>query len=296
MLELTDMQIIRTLAKRHDFSFSKGLGQNFLIDPEVCPAIAEYGIPSSECGVLEIGTGFGVLTQQLALKSEQVVAVELDRRLKPVLAETLADFKNIRIVWQDIMKVNLREFIREQFGEREVAVCANLPYYITSPILMHLLESDVKLKSITVMVQKEAAERLCAEIGSRSAGAVTAAVQLRGEAEQLFEVPRESFYPSPKVDSAVIRITPYETPVCTPEQLSRVLRVVKAGFAQRRKTAVNALSAGLSLPKEQVTAALAECGQKETVRFEQLDRETLLRLNDALAGGDRKSSGGVPRD
>lgn len=282
MLELTDMQIIRSLAKRHDFSFSKGLGQNFLIDPEVCPAIAEYGIPSPECGVLEIGTGFGVLTQQLALKSEQVVAVELDRRLKPVLAETLADFSNIRIVWQDIMKVDLREFIAEQFGAREVAVCANLPYYITSPILMHLLESDVKLKSITVMVQKEAAERLCAEIGSRNAGAVTAAVQLRGAAEQLFEVPRNAFFPSPKVDSAVIRITPYEKPVCSPEQLGRVLRVVKAGFAQRRKTAVNALSSGLSLPKEQVAAALSACGQSETVRFEQLDTETLLRLTEAL--------------
>lgn len=282
MLELTDMQTIRALAKRHDFSFSKGLGQNFLIDPEVCPAIAEYGIPAPECGVLEIGTGFGVLTQQLALKSEQVVAVELDRRLKPVLAETLADFSNIRVVWQDIMKVNLREFMQEQFGGREVAVCANLPYYITSPILMHLLESDVKLRSITVMVQKEAAERLCAEIGSRSAGAVTAAVRLRGEAEQLFEVPRDSFFPAPKVDSAVIRITPYAEPICTPAQLSRVLKVVKAGFAQRRKTAVNALSSGLSLPKEQITAALAACGQKETVRFEQLEAETLLRLTDAL--------------
>lgn len=282
MLELTDMQVIRALTKRHDFSFSKGLGQNFLIDPEVCPAIAEYGIPEPECGVLEIGTGFGVLTQQLALKSEQVVAVELDRRLKPVLAETLAEFKNIRIVWQDIMKVDLREFIKEQFGEREVAVCANLPYYITSPILMHLLESDVKLKSITVMVQKEAAERLCAEIGSRSAGAVTAAVRLRGEAEMLFEVPRDSFYPAPNVDSAVIRITPYETPPCTPEQLTQVLRVVKAGFAQRRKTAVNALSSGLSMPKKQITAALASCGQKETVRFEQLDSDTLLRLTNAL--------------
>ena len=287
MLELTDMQVIRALAKRHDFSFSKGLGQNFLIDPEVCPAIAEYGIPSPECGVLEIGTGFGVLTQQLALKSEQVVAVELDRRLKPVLAETLADFSNIRIVWQDIMKVGLRDFVQEQFGERDVAVCANLPYYITSPILMHLLESDVKLRSITVMVQKEAAERLCAEIGTRDAGAVTAAVRLRGEAEQLFSVPRNAFFPAPKVDSAVIRITPYETPLCPPEQLSRVLRVVKAGFAQRRKTAVNALSAGLSLPKEQVAAALAACGQTETVRFEQLDADTLLRLTEALAGSAR---------
>lgn len=290
MLELTDMQVIRALSKRYDFSFSKGLGQNFLIDPEVCPTIAEYGIPSRECGVLEIGTGFGVLTQQLALKSEQVVAVELDRRLKPVLAETLAGFQNVSIVWQDIMKVSLSDFLREHFGEREVAVCANLPYYITSPILMHLLESGAPLKSVTVMVQKEAAERLCAEIGSRKAGAITAAVRLRGTAEQLFEVPHDAFYPAPKVDSAVIRITPYETPLCSEEQLRRVLRIVKAGFAQRRKTAVNAIAAGLSLPKEQITAALAACGQKETVRFEQLDMHTLLRLTDALTPTDGKES------
>ena len=282
MLELTDMQVIRALSKRYDFSFSKGLGQNFLIDPEVCPAIAEYGIPARECGVLEIGTGFGVLTQQLALQSEQVVAVELDRRLKPVLAETLAGFDNIRIIWQDIMKVPLQAFLQEHFGAREVAVCANLPYYITSPILMHLLESGAKLRSITVMVQKEAAERLCAEIGTREAGAITAAVRLRGHAEQLFEVPRDSFYPSPKVDSAVIRITPYDTPVCSEQELQQVLKMVKAGFGQRRKTAVNALSAGLSLPKEQVTAALGECGLSTNVRFEQLDLDTLLRLSSHL--------------
>ena len=282
MPELTDMQYIRTLAKRHNFSFSKGLGQNFLIDPEVCPAIAEYGIPSRECGVLEIGTGFGVLTQQLALKSECVTAVELDRRLQPVLAETLAGFDHVHVVWQDIMKVDLPGFLQEHFGGRDVAVCANLPYYITSPILMHLLESDAKFRSITVMVQKEAAERLCAEIGSRKAGAVTAAVQLRGSAEQLFEVPRDSFYPAPKVDSAVIRITPYETPLCTPEQLRRVLRIVKAGFAQRRKTAANALASGLGLTREQVTDALTACGQDVNVRFEQLGRGTLLQLAEQL--------------
>lgn len=284
MLNLTDMQTVRALAKRHAFSFSKGLGQNFLIDPEVCPAIAEYGIPSPACGVLEIGTGFGVLTQQLALKSERVAAVELDRRLQPVLAETLRGFENITVIWQDILKVDPAEFVREQFGGREVCVCANLPYYITSPVLMHLLESDAKFRSITVMVQKEAAERLCAEIGSRKAGAVTAAVQLRGRAELMFHVPRTAFFPAPKVDSAVIRITPHEVPPCTPEELKRVLNVVKAGFAQRRKTAVNALAGGLSLDKEAVTAALRACGCSETVRFEQLDMETLLRLCEALAG------------
>lgn len=284
MLEMTDLRVIRALAQRYDFSFSKGLGQNFLTDPEVCPAIAEYGIPDKGCGVLEIGPGFGVLTQQLALRAEKVAAVELDRRLQPVLDETLADFDNITVLWQDIMKADPAALIAEQFPGREVTVCANLPYYITSPILMHLLESDAKLKSITVMVQKEAAERLCAEPGTRAAGAVTAAVHLRGEAELLFHVPREAFYPAPKVDSAVIRITPYAEPICTPETLRRVLKIVKAGFAQRRKTALNALASGLSLNKEQVAGALAECGLPETVRFEQIGLETLLQLESALRG------------
>ena len=283
MLELTDMQVIRALAKRHHFTFAKGLGQNFLIDPEVCPAIAEYGIPSPECGVLEIGTGFGVLTQELAQRAEQVAAVELDRRLEPVLHETLADFQNVTVLWQDIMKLDPAALLQAQFGTREVAVCANLPYYITSPILMHLLESGANFRSITVMVQKEAAERLCARLGSRAAGAVTAAVQLRGRAEQLFDVPRDSFYPAPKVDSAVIRITPYDEAVCTPRQLQQTLRVVKAGFGQRRKTAANALSAGLDLPREQVTAALAACSLSETVRFEQIELETVLRLAELLS-------------
>ena len=282
MMNLTDMQVIHGLAKRHHFTFSKGLGQNFLIDPEVCPAIAEYGIPAPDCGVLEIGTGFGVLTQELALKSEQVTAVELDKRLAPVLKETLGGFSHVNIVWQDIMKVSLPEFLREQFGDRKVAVCANLPYYITSPVLMHLLESGVRFESITVMVQKEAADRLCARLGSRAAGAVTAAVQLRGHAEQLFEVPRTSFYPAPKVDSAVIRILPYDTPPCAQEELTAVLRVVKAGFAQRRKTAVNALTAGLDCSKEAVSAALADCGHSATVRFEQLTLEQVLELTHAL--------------
>jgi len=282
MLELTDMQVIRALAKRHHFTFSKGLGQNFLIDPEVCPAIAEAGIPSPECGVLEIGTGFGVLTQELALRAEKVAAAEVDRRLEPVLRETLAEFQNVTVLWQDILRLDPAKLLSEQFGTRDAAVCANLPYYITSPVLMHLLESDAKFRSITVMVQKEAADRLCARLGSRAAGAVTAAVELRGKAEQLFDVPHDSFYPAPKVDSAVIRITPYAEPVCSAEALQQTLRVVKAGFAQRRKTAVNALSSGLDLPKEQVAAALADCGLSDTVRFEQLDLDTVLRLSEHL--------------
>lgn len=285
MQNLTDMQTIRALAKRYDFSFSKGLGQNFLIDPEVCPAIAAYGIPAPECGVLEIGPGFGVLTQQLALKSQQVVSVELDRRLAPVLAETLGEFDNVQLVWQDIMKLDPAQFLPEQFGAREVCVCANLPYYITSPVLMHLLESEAKLRSLTVMVQKEAAERLCAEIGSRQAGAVTAAVRLRGEAELLFAVPAESFYPAPKVDSAVIRITPYADPICTPAERSVILKLVKAGFAQRRKTAVNALASGMNCAKEQAAGWLSACGLPENVRFEQITLEQLLMLGKAVGAG-----------
>ncbi len=284
MLKLTDMQVVRMLAKKHAFTFSKGLGQNFLIDESVCPAIAEYGIPSADCCALEVGAGFGVLTQQLALHAKKAVAVELDKRLAPVLEETLSDFDNVEIVWQDITKVDIRKFLQTQFGDEKVAFCANLPYYITSPILMQLLESGAKFEAITVMVQKEAADRLCAEIGSRAAGAVTAAVQLRGTAELLFEVPRTSFYPAPNVDSAVIRITPYETPLCDEETLVFTLKMVKAGFAQRRKTAVNGLSAGLGLSKEAVTEALEECGLSANVRFEALDRDMLLRLSDALRG------------
>ncbi|MBR5371197.1 MAG: ribosomal RNA small subunit methyltransferase A [Oscillospiraceae bacterium] len=282
MPELTDLRVIRSLANKYQFSFSKGLGQNFIIDSEVCPAIAEYGIAGSESGVLEIGTGFGVLTKELCKRAKLVTAVELDKRLEPVLQETLGEFENLCVVWQDFMELDLAAFLREQFGDLPVSVCANLPYYITSPILMHLLESDVTLQSITVMVQKEAAERLTAKIGTRAAGAVTAAVQLRGEAELLMHVPRDSFYPAPKVDSAVIRITPYAEPICAPDTLKHVLAIVKAGFAQRRKTALNALSAGLDLPKETVAAAIAEIGQPETVRFEQLDMDALLQLEQAL--------------
>ena len=281
-MNLTDRAAVRELLTSHGFTFSKAMGQNFLVNPSVCPRMAEEGGAAPGVGVLEIGPGIGVLTVELAKRAEKVVCIELDRRLEPILHETLRDFDNVEIIWGDVLETDLAALLAERFAGMPVVVCANLPYYITSPILMHLLESGAKFRSITVMVQKEAAERLCAEIGSRQAGAVTAAVRLRGDAEQLFGVPRDAFYPAPKVDSAVIRITPYDTPLCTPEQLHQVLKIVKAGFAQRRKTAANALASGLGLSREQVTDALAGCGQDANVRFEQLDQETLLRLADAL--------------
>ena len=175
---------------RFGFTFSKSLGQNFIVNPSVCPKIAELGGAESEVGVLEIGAGFGVLTNELAARAEKVVVVELDSRLLPVLSYTLSDHKNVKVVNQDILKTDLPALLAEEFGEMEVVVCANLPYYITSPILMMLLESRLPVKSITVMVQKEAGERICAVMPSRACGAVTAAVRYYSEPQILFPVSR----------------------------------------------------------------------------------------------------------
>ena len=204
---LTDIGYIRDVLERHGFYFSKKLGQNFLVNPSVCPRMAEACGATSESGVLEIGPGIGVLTRELAQRAGKVVAIELDDRLPPVLAETLKGQDNVEIVQGDCLKIDLAALIAEKFGDREVAVCANLPYYITSPIIMSLLESRLPVTSITVMVQKEAAQRLCATPGTREAGAVTLAVQYYAEAETLFGVSRGSFMPAPNVDSAVIRLT-----------------------------------------------------------------------------------------
>ena len=203
---LTDVGYIRDLLDRHGFHFSKKLGQNFLINPSVCPRMAQACGAAEGSGVLEIGPGIGVLTRELALRAERVVSIELDDRLPPVLAETLAGQDNVSFVWGDCMKLDLPAIIAEKFGDMPVSVCANLPYYITSPIVMMLLESRLPVENITVMVQKEAAQRLCATPGTREAGAVTLAVQYYAEAETLFGVSRGSFMPAPNVDSAVIRL------------------------------------------------------------------------------------------
>lgn len=278
MENLTNISVVQELARRHGFHFSKGLGQNFLINPTVCPRIAELGNARPGFGVLEIGTGFGVLTAELAKRAEKVVAVEIDQRLLPVLDETLAEFDNVKIVLGDIMKLDVAALLRQEFGSLPIAVCANLPYYITSPILMMLLESRLPLTSITVMVQKEAAQRLCAQVGTRDAGAITVGVHYYGEARQLFPVSRGSFLPAPNVDSAVIRIDLHENP--HPEGLDEVFffRMVKAGFSQRRKTLANSLASLLGIPKQTVYAALEEAGLASSVRIEQLNMEQLFAL------------------
>lgn len=282
MQNLTNLGTIRTIMDRFGFTFSKSLGQNFIVNPSVCPKIAELGGAESEVGVLEIGAGFGVLTNELAARAEKVVVVELDSRLLPVLSYTLSDHKNVKVVNQDILKTDLPALLAEEFGEMEVVVCANLPYYITSPILMMLLESRLPVKSITVMVQKEAGERICAAMPSRACGAVTAAVRYYSEPQILFPVSRGSFYPSPNVDSMVVRLDVKKELPLEGEAEKRLFRVVKAAFGQRRKTLVNTLSSGLKIEKARAAEAIAEAGLKSTVRAEELSLDEFIRLSQIL--------------
>ena len=278
---LTDIGYIRDVLERHGFHFSKKLGQNFLVNPSVCPRMAEACGASAESGVLEIGPGIGVLTRELAQRAGRVVAIELDERLPPVLAETLAGQDNVEIVQGDCLKLDLAALIAEKFGDREVAVCANLPYYITSPIIMSLLESRLPVTNITVIVQKEAAQRLCARVGTREAGAVTLAVQYYAEAETLFTVSRGSFLPAPNVDSAVIRLTVRKTPPCPVRDEKVLFRLIRAGFGQRRKTLLNSLgSAGYG--KDVLAAAFAAAEVSPTARAEQLTLAQFAALADAL--------------
>ena len=278
---LTNISTIRELMERHGFQFSKALGQNFIINPSVCPRIAEMG-GAVDCGVLEIGAGFGVLTDQLARVAKKVVCVEIDSRLLPVLDETLAEYDNVTIVNKDVMETDLHALIAEHFAGMEVVVCANLPYYITSPILMRLLEEDLPVKSITVMVQKEAGERICARPGTRQAGALTAAVWFYSEPRQLFHVSRGSFMPAPDVDSSVIRLDVRPQPPVEVADKKASFRVVKAAFAQRRKTVHNSLSSSLGLPKDEVGAAMDAAGVARNARAEQLTLEEFAALANAL--------------
>ena len=269
--------------RRHGFTFDKSKGQNFLVNPSVCPRMAAMGaVPGA--GILEIGPGAGVLTRELAQVAAKVVAVELDRRLLPVLEETLEGCDNVTVVQGDILAIDLTALLEEQFGDMPVYVCANLPYYITSPVIMHLLESRLPFEAITVMVQKEAAQRLCAEMGSRACGAITAAVRYYTEPRMLFPVSRGSFVPAPNVDSAVLQLVPHSAPPVQVHNEAAFFRLVRAAFGQRRKTAANAISAGLSLEKSAVMEALARAGLAPTIRAEEFTMEDFARLLSELPG------------
>ena len=281
---LSDPGHIKEVLARHGFHFSKALGQNFLINPGVCPRMAaECGAQGCK-GVIEVGPGIGVLTWELSQVAQKVCAIELDSRLFPVLEETLAGRDNVKLVPGDVMKLDLNQLIRQEFGGGPVCVCANLPYYITSPVILRLLEEGLPLTSITVMVQKEAAQRLCAAPGERECGAVSVAVHYRSQPKLLFQVGRGSFLPPPKVDSAVLRLDLRQEPPVSVADEDWFFRVSRAAFAQRGKTAANSLSATLGLPKPQVEQALAAAGAPENVRAERLTLEQLAALANALLG------------
>ena len=282
MENLSNISVIKDICQRFGFSFSKSLGQNFIINPSVCPRIAEMGGADAETGVIEIGTGFGVLTHELAKRAKKVVAIELDTRLLPVLEYTLSEHKNVKVINEDVLKVDLAGLIREEFAGMDVVVCANLPYYITSPIIMALLEQRLPIKAVTVMVQKEAAARLCAAMPSRDCGAVTAAVRYYSDPRVLFPVSRGSFMPAPNVDSCVIRLDVKKELSLSGEQERRLFTVIKGAFSQRRKTLQNTLGSSLGLPKPTVADALLKIGQKPTARAEELSLEDFIRMTEAL--------------
>ena len=274
MAELTNISELKRILEDNGFSFSKQFGQNFIINPTICPRIAE----NAGDYVLEIGAGAGVLTKELAKVSKKVVSLEIDTRLLPVLDTTLEEFDNVKIINADVMKTDLHKLIKEEFGDNRISVCANLPYYITSPIIMMLLEERLPIDSITVMVQKEAADRLCANLGTREVGAVTVAVRYYSEPKKLFDVSKGNFLPAPKVDSAVIRLDIKENTALSDDEQKNFFKIVRASFCQRRKTLSNSLSSGLGLSKAEVNAMLDKAGIPQNARAEELSMDDFLNL------------------
>ncbi len=281
-MQLTNIGVIKDLFERHGFSFTKSLGQNFLINPTICPKIAELGGCKSGVCALEIGTGVGVLTQELARRCDKVVAIEIDTGLKPILEETLAEFDNVEVVFADVMETDLKSLIAEKFGNSEVVVCANLPYYITSPVIMRVLEERLPVKALTVMVQKEAADRICAKPGTRDCGALSCGVSYYSEPKLLFKVNRGSFMPSPNVDSAVIRLDIKENNGLDVQNEKLFFRIVRAAFSQRRKQIINPLSGELNIPKAELAELFATAGINQTARAEELTLRDFAALCEAV--------------
>ena len=281
-MNLCDYDSIRALLGRHGFHFSKSMGQNFLIDPQVPYDIAAASRAGRTCGVLEIGPGIGPLTAELAQRAGKVVSVELDRSLLPVLAETMASYPNVEIVPGDVMKLDLNALATEKFQGLTPIVCANLPYNITTPVLEKLVETPC-FQSITVLIQREVARRLCAAQGSSEGGSFSLFLQYYMETELLFEVPREKFLPAPKVTSAVIRCVRREKPAVSVGNEAFFFRCMRRAFLLRRKTLVNSLSSALAeYSKEDIQAAVTECGLSLSVRGEQLTLEDFSRLSSCL--------------
>ena len=276
MINVCDIHIMKPLLEAHGFHFSKAKGQNFLIASWVPQEIAQT--VDESCGVLEIGPGIGPLTQQLCLRAGKVCAVELDKRLEPILQKTVGEFDNLTIVWDDILKQDVKALVKEQFGELTPVACANLPYYITSPILSALLEAEC-FQSVTVMVQKEVAVRIAAKPGSSDYSAFTVFCQYYAQPEILFDVPAGCFMPAPKVTSAVVRLQVRQEKPWDIQDEKLFFKVVKASFAMRRKTLLNGLAAAFGqLGKSKLAEIIADCGLPANVRGETLGIQEFARI------------------
>ena len=280
-MELCNELAIRGLLERHGFRFSRSMGQNFLIDPSIPAAIAEASGADETCGVLEIGPGIGPLTAELAQRAGKVVSVELDKSLLPVLAETMAPYPNVEIVPGDVMKLDLEALAAEKFQGLRPIVCANLPYNITTPVLTKLVETPC-FEAITVLIQKEVAQRLAAPQGSSDGGSFSMFLQYYMETEYLFDVPREKFLPAPKVTSAVLRCVRREKPPVSVRDEDFFFRCLRGAFLLRRKTLANSLAAALRRDKAAIQEAIEACGLPATIRGEALTLEDLARLSDEL--------------
>jgi len=281
-MELTNINVIKDVLMRHGFHFSKAKGQNFLTQAWVPQRIAEEAGVDENCGVLEIGPGMGPLTQQLCLRAGKVVAVEVDKKLQPVIAETLGEHQNLQVIFGDILKQDVAALVQEKFGDLHPKACANLPYYITSDILAALLEAKC-FETVTVMVQKEVAQRICAKPGTDAYGAFTVFCQYHAVPQILFDVPAGCFIPQPKVTSAVLHLTVRTEPVCPVKDEKLFFRVVRASFANRRKTLVNGLMSAFGhLGKETLIECIVSCGFAENIRGETLSIEQFAALADEI--------------
>ncbi len=282
-MNLCDIKTIKQTMAMFSINFRKEFGQNFLTNISVVEDIADSCCDNPHSTILEIGPGIGSLTRELAERYEQVVALEIDKGLIPVLKYTLGEYRNVTVINEDVMKADLDTILAPYFEKGPVSVCANLPYYITTPILMKLLESGLPFENITIMIQSEVADRLCAPAGGKNCGAITAVLNYYGSPEKLFTVKADNFIPAPKVDSSVVRIHLYSEKPVKPLDEQTFFRTIRAAFEQRRKTLPNALSAVFGeISKEDITDIIVACGHPATIRGEKLSVEDFATLSDAL--------------
>ena len=284
MSELSNFKNTQEIIKKHNFSIQKKYGQNFLIDEHVLNKIIAAAELTEDDYVIEIGPGIGTMTERMAPECRHVTAIEIDKELIPILSETLSGFDNVDIINEDVLKVDLNKLIAERNDNKPVKVVANLPYYITTPIIMSLLENKIPIDTITVMVQKEVADRMMVGPGTKDYGALSLAVQYYAKPYIVANVPMNCFIPRPNVASAVIRLTCHKEPPVTVKDEKLMFNLIRASFNQRRKTLINGLSnfSGLSFTKEQVAMALNSIGLSENIRGEALDLEKFAKLSDAL--------------